>query len=171
MTGHDKKVYVGHEDTVWIIVGVTLDLLCSHSFSENQFPLVIINGLNMVLRCSFECTSLHILTGFNNLIVNLSFPTPSSLLHCKPKLRDKITTFLSLCLNCAVPFLLGSFICALRDEHMFSLDPFCVPIRIITGTNSQNTVQDMSAGHSQTDRYTSSELSKTDNEPLQTSAS
>lgn len=118
MTGHDKKVYVGHEDTVWIIVGVTLDLLCSHSFSENQFPLVIMNGLNMVLRCSFECTSLHILTGFNNLIVKPSFPTPPSLLHCKPKLRDKITTFLSLSELCRA-ISAGQFhLCTQRWTHV-----------------------------------------------------
>lgn len=75
MTDNGKKVYVGHEDTVWIIVGVWFDLLCPHSFSEAQFPLVIINGANGVLRCSFECTSLHVLTGFNKLIVMPSFPT------------------------------------------------------------------------------------------------
>ena len=69
-----RSVYVAHEDVVWSIVGVTLDLLCSHSFSEAQVPLVIINGLNKLLWCSLECTSLHIHQGFNKLIVNHHFP-------------------------------------------------------------------------------------------------
>lgn len=44
---------------------------------------------------------------------------------------------------------------------------FCVSIHITPGSNSQNTVQDMSAGHSQTDRCASSELSKTHSEKSQ----
>lgn len=65
MTGHDKRSMLGtllldgqcFKGFCRITVVVTLDLLCSHSFSEAQFPFVIINGLNMVLRCSFECTN------------------------------------------------------------------------------------------------------------------
>lgn len=68
------------------------------------------------------------------------------------------------CLNCAMSFLLGSFLYALRDEHMFSLDLFYVSICSTPGTHSHNTVQDMSAGHSPNDRCTSSELTRTDRE-------
>lgn len=93
------------------------------------------------------------------------------ILHCKPKLRDKITTLLAHCLNCAMSFLLGSFLYALRDEHMFSLDLFYVSICSTPGTHSHNTVQDMSAGHSPNDRCTSSELTRTDRERATTSTS
>lgn len=62
--------------------------------------------------------------------------------------------------------LLGRFIYALTGNHMFSVDPFLC-FHITPGSNSQNTVQDMSAGHSQTDRCASSELSKTHREKSQ----